>query len=89
MPRSARWAELRDAAVSLGGCLCPWLRKFRVKYFRYFKKLGTNLQDREWIEVDIMAYNREDAAKRVTERNSIDPPLRPGYNCFVSRVIGG
>ena len=86
---NSRLLELGESIRSLGECLCPWLRKFKVSYFRYFPHPSQpNMTTREWTEVEIMAYNREDAVKRVNEQNKIDPPLRHSRNCFVSRVIG-
>ena len=89
MPRSSRWTELRDAVSSIGGCLCPWLRKFKVSYFKRVPSATAGMTDSEWKQIEVMAYNREDAAARVTESEGLDRKLRAGYNCFVSRVIGG
>jgi len=86
---NSRLLELGESIRSLGGCCCPWLRKYRVSYFRYFPHPDQpKMKTSEWMEVEVMAYSGEDAAKRVTKLNNIDPPLRPGRNCFVSRVIG-
>ena len=64
--------EAMNGIREVGSCCCPWLRKFRVSY----------RSKQMWVERDILAYNRQDAARR------IDPKLRAGYNCFVVRVIG-
>lgn len=86
---NSRLEELGESVRSLGECICPWLRKFKVSYFRHFRNPETKLKYGEWTEEEIMAYNRADAARRVTKENNIVPALRPGKNCFVTRVIGG
>ena len=79
----SRLVELKEAVKNIGGCCCLVLRKYKVSYFQYSVDPNTNLQGREWVQKEILAYNRNDAAQR------IKPGLRPGYNCFVIRVISG
>ena len=86
MPRSSRLAELREALRCVGGCCALRLRPYRVSYFKRVPTEATHqgrpMVASEWTQVEVMAYNREDAATRV------DPSLKPGRNCFVLSIVG-
>lgn len=79
-----RIASLVTAAKAVFDACAPVLRPYRVKYF---KRLPIAAQPgmftTEWTMEKVDAYNREDAAHKV------GPGLRPGYNCFVTRVMPG
>lgn len=67
-----RLQAIADGVKTIACCCSPRMVLYRVSFFN---------NDHVWTQVEQMGYSRIDAAKRV------NPKLRPGYNCFVVRLI--
>lgn len=79
---------VKDLAGTVAECVCPWLRKFKVSYFQTVPSATPGVNRREWVQQEIMAYNRYDAVAKINEMYKPNPPLKHSRNCFVSRVLG-
>jgi len=84
---NSRLRELANAFRSLVDACAPVKQAWKVKYL---KKVPTGLKYRgketyegKWTVEVVAAFNREEAAEIV------DPKLRPGYNCLVTKVMPG
>jgi hypothetical protein len=81
---NSRLRSLASAIRAVADACSPVLRPYRVKYFKRVPfESQPGMFTTEWTMEIVEAYNREDAAQKV------DPKLRPGYNCFATRVMPG
>jgi len=81
---NSRLRELANAFRSLANACTPVKQAWKVKYFKRVPFEGQpGMVKGVWTTEIVEAYNPEEAAKK------IGPKLRPGYNCFVTRVRPG
>jgi hypothetical protein len=77
-----RIESIVEGIKSIACCCVLKEVKWRVSYFKRIPSATAGMYDHEWTQIEVMAYTRLDAAKKV------DPKLKPGYNCWVNKVLG-
>ena len=89
---NSRIASLIDAVESVidicRPVLCPWKVRFMK---REPHPTQPNMVQSVWTTEIVNAYNREHAAEQISEeyKQYLKRPLRPSYNCWVTRFRPG
>ena len=82
-----RLASIVEGVKTVACCCVLKEVKWKVGYLKKEPAELPGMFKSKWTEVEVMAYTRLDAANKVGKQVGVK--FRPGYNCFVTKVIGG